>query len=58
MAKEIKETNISVTMEYKGLNFTLSQQVSNYELEERLDILVAQVKALSASSGGLEDPEA
>jgi len=58
MAKEIKETNISVTMEYKGLNFTLSQQVSNYELEERLDILVAQVKALSASSGGLEDSEA
>jgi len=57
MAKEIKETNISVTMEYKGMNFTLSQQVSNYELEERLDILVAQVKALSASSSGLEDPE-
>ena len=57
MAKEIKETNISVTMEYKGLNFTLSQQVSNYELEERLDILAAQVKTLSASSGGLEDPE-
>jgi|TARA_B100000035_G_scaffold185608_2_gene158355 hypothetical protein len=58
MAKEVKETNISVTMNYKGLEFTLSQQVSNYELEERLDILVAQVKALSAASGGLADPEA
>ena len=26
MAKEIKETNIGVTMEYKGLNFTLSSK--------------------------------
>ncbi len=58
MAKEVKETSISVGLSYKGLEFTLSQQVSNYELEERLDILVAQVKALSAASAGLADPEA
>jgi hypothetical protein len=56
MAKEIKETNISVGLNYKGLDFTLSQTVSNYELEERLDILADIVKSLAATQGGLVDP--
>jgi hypothetical protein len=56
MAKEIKETTISVGLQYKNLDFTLSQQVSNYELEERLDILADIVKSLGATQGGLVDP--
>tara|TARA_B100000900_G_scaffold413438_1_gene437434 strand:+ start:2368 stop:2541 length:174 start_codon:yes stop_codon:yes gene_type:complete len=57
MAKEVKETTISVNLNYQGLEFTLSQTASNYALEEALDALANQVKILSATDGGLEDPE-
>jgi len=57
MSKESKETTVSVGLEYMGLDFTLSVVVSNYELEERLELLAKQVKVLAANSGGLPDPE-
>ena len=57
MAKEVKETNISVNVNFMGLEFTLSQQASNYTLETALEALANQVKILESNNGGLPDPE-
>jgi hypothetical protein len=57
MSKESKETSISVNMTYNGLDIVLTKLVSDYELEQRLELLVKQVKVLQNTSGGLEDPE-
>ena len=57
MSKESKETSISVNMTYSGLDIVLTKLVSDYELEQRLELLVKQVKVLQNSGGGLEDPE-
>ena len=37
--------------------YSIPDCVSNYALEEALDALANQVKILSATDGGLEDPE-
>ncbi len=57
MSKESKETSISVNMNYSGLDIVLTKLVSDYELEQRLELLVKQVKVLQNTGGGLEDPE-
>ena len=57
MAKEVKETQISMNLTYEGIATTVSQTVSNYELEEKMAALAKQVKLLDESGAALPLPE-
>ena len=57
MAKEVKETVICMSLTYEGIETTVSQTVSNYELEEKIVALAKQVKLLNETAAVLPLPE-